>query len=105
MEFVFILSIVAVGLAIINLILLVLRIIQKRVSIVIGLFIIMAAGFIPYTIAVVAASTATGWGGLDRGLSAWVWSGFILMILLTFYLTSVKKVEISKKDNDELLDD
>ncbi|MFT4601984.1 MAG: hypothetical protein ACI857_002170, partial [Arenicella sp.] len=44
MEFVFILSIVAVGLAIINLILLVLRIIQKRVSIVIGLFIIMAAG-------------------------------------------------------------
>ena len=107
MDFVLGVGLVALLFAAVNSILLIVRLVQRKISIWLALIIIAATIFVPYGLAVLAAMGAPGWSGLDAALNMWIWSGLILMLLTFIYLFSRKEVKgvMKRKENPELLDD
>ena len=102
-------GIVALLFAVVNSILIIVRLVQRKLSIWLALIIIAAAIFLPYGLAVLAAMATGGWGGLDAALNMWIWSGLALMLGVFIYLASIKKtintISKTKQENPELLDD
>jgi len=104
-----VLGALAILLAAINLILLIIRVIDKRVNIGVALLIVLGSIVIPYVIAIIAASFATGWNRAGLGIITWAAAGLVAMVSLMAYLSMLEKppkqIPKSKKENPELLDD
>ncbi len=110
MEFVFGIGIVALLFAVVNSILIIVRLVQRKLSIWLALIIIAASILLPYGMAVLAAmGSGGGWAGLDAAFIMWIWSGLALMLGVFIYLASLKKtintISKTKQENPELLDD
>lgn len=92
MEFIFILGFVAIGLAVINSILLLVKLFIGSVKLHIGLLIVVGSAVLPYGLALFAAGFGkNGWDGMDRALNTWIISGFLMMIVVLIYLATIKK--------------
>ena len=105
MEIIFILGILAIILALLNAIILIVRMVQRRITFLMGIAIVAASAFIPYGLAVLISSFYAGWSRMGVALISWTISGLIGMFILFIYLAGLKEVEIPRKENPDLLDD